>query len=108
MSAPDYQSYRDDGKTIVLYQSSLVTIKAVEKWSSDKCQPGNLCIELYSTLTFKLGSPEETNPNGNGQRLPENFQKFFDCPYFFGLITPVFIFGHSTELAKDPTKEPYQ
>jgi hypothetical protein len=108
MIPPKYHSYRDDGKTIVHYQSSFVTIEAIEERSSDKCQPGRLCIKLYSTLTLNLESPEETSPNGNGQCLPESFQKVLNSHYFFGLLTPAFIYGYSKELRKNPTKEPYQ
>jgi hypothetical protein len=106
MIPPKYHSYRDDGKTIVLYQSTFVTIRAIEVWSSDNCQPDSLRVKLSSTMTLSLKHLDEDIPIENGQCLPENLPRLLNSPYFFGLVTPLFMLRCGNKLPKNHASDP--
>jgi hypothetical protein len=105
---PEFRSYRDEHKTIVFFHTPFVTINAIEDWSSDKSQPDSLCITLWSSMTLDFSAPDKLNPNENEPFMPDSFPKFFNSPYFFGLITPHHMLSCSKRLPKNLDTEPNQ
>jgi hypothetical protein len=103
---PQYHSYRDDHKTIALFRTTFVTIKAIEQWSSDKSQSGAIRIKFCCSMILRLKSPQKTNPIEKAQFWLNGLPKSSNSPYFSGFITPIFLTNCGQETPEKPATEP--